>query len=45
MPANVDRSVLRLGTSGTATVFAENAGAIGLIARILLRVQSYAAYL
>lgn len=45
IPANVDHSILRLGTSGTATVFAENAGAIGLIARILLWVQSYTAYL
>ncbi|MGY4310869.1 HlyD family secretion protein [Bradyrhizobium sp. JR3.5] len=26
LPANADRSVLRLGASGTATVFAENAG-------------------
>lgn len=45
IPANFDRSILRLGTSGTATVFAENAGPIGLIARIVLWIQSYTAYL
>ncbi|QIG91472.1 HlyD family secretion protein [Bradyrhizobium sp. 6(2017)] len=45
LPADANRSILRLGTSGTATVFAENAGPIGLIARIVLWVQSYAAYL
>ena len=45
IPANADRSILRLGTSGTATVFAENAGPIGLIARIVLWIQSYTAYL
>jgi hypothetical protein len=45
LPADANRSILRLGTSGTATVFAENAGPIGLIARIVLWVQSYVAYL
>jgi len=45
IPANADRSTLRLGTSGTATVFAENAGPIGLIARIVLWIHSYTAYL
>jgi multidrug resistance efflux pump len=45
VPQNADRNILRLGTSGTATVFSESAGAIGLIARILLWVQSYVAYL
>jgi multidrug resistance efflux pump len=45
IPRNADSNALRLGTSGTATVFSETAGAIGLIARILLWVQSYVAYL
>jgi multidrug resistance efflux pump len=45
IPERADRAMLRLGTSGTATVFADNAGAIGLIARILLWVRSYTAYL
>lgn len=45
MPKNADHTVLRLGTSGRTTVFSENAGAIGLIAGILLWVQSYVAYL
>ena len=45
IPERADRAMLRLGTSGTATVFAENAGAIGLIARILLWLRSYTAYL
>ena len=45
IPQNADRSILRLGTSGTATVFSETAGAIGLIAHILLWIQSYVAYL
>jgi multidrug resistance efflux pump len=45
IPSSVDRSLLRLGTSGTATVFAENAGVIGLIAWILLWIGSYTAYL
>lgn len=43
VPQNTDRSILRLGTSGTATVFSETAGVIGLIARILLWIQSYEA--
>jgi multidrug resistance efflux pump len=45
IPNSADRAMLRLGMSGTATVFAENAGVIGLIARILLWVRSYTAYL
>lgn len=45
IPQNADRSILRLGISGTATVFSETAGVIGLIARILLWIQSYVAYL
>lgn len=45
IPKSVDRAVLRLGTSGTATVYSKTAGAIGLIAYVLLWVQSYVAYI
>ena len=45
IPKDVDRSQLRLGMPGTATVFAENAGVIGLIMSILVWVSSYTAYL
>ncbi|UPJ48169.1 HlyD family secretion protein [Bradyrhizobium sp. 200] len=45
VPKDIDRSHLRLGMPGTATVFAENAGVIGLIMSILVWVSSYAAYL
>ncbi len=45
LPKDIDRNQLRLGMPGTATVFAENAGVIGLIMSILVWVSSYAAYL
>jgi len=45
IPPGADANTMRLGTSGTATVFSETAGVIGLIAHILLWVQSYVAYL
>jgi multidrug resistance efflux pump len=45
IPRDLDRGTLRLGMSGKATVFAENAGVIGLIAWILIWVGSYTAYL
>ncbi|MDH7794837.1 MULTISPECIES: biotin/lipoyl-binding protein [unclassified Beijerinckia] len=45
IPPDTHPDVLRLGTSGTATVFSETAGVIGLIAHILLWAKSYAAYL
>ncbi|MCK1513887.1 HlyD family secretion protein [Bradyrhizobium sp. 190] len=45
IPQDIDRSGLRLGMPGTATVFSENAGVIGLIMSILVWVSSYAAYL
>ena len=45
IPKDIDRSRLRLGMPGTATVFAESAGVIGLIMSILVWVSSYAAYL
>jgi multidrug resistance efflux pump len=45
IPAGVDRGSLRLGISGTATVFAKDAGVIGIVAWVLLWVSSYTAYL
>jgi multidrug resistance efflux pump len=45
IPAEIDRTKLRLGVPGTATVFAENAGVIGLLMSILVWINSYAAYL
>jgi multidrug resistance efflux pump len=45
IPKTIDRSQLRLGMPGTATVFAENAGVIGLLMSILVWVGSYTAYL
>jgi hypothetical protein len=45
IPESANRTILRLGTSGTAVVHSETAGVIGLIAHILLWVQSYLAYL
>jgi hypothetical protein len=45
IPAEIDRSKLRLGVPGTATVFAENAGVIGLLMSILVWISSYTAYL
>jgi multidrug resistance efflux pump len=44
-PRTVDRSRLRLGMPGTATVFSENAGVIGLLMSILVWICSYTAYL
>jgi|GEM_PF-1230765 len=45
LPEDMDRERLRLGMPGTATVFADNAGVIGLIMSILVWVISYTAYL
>jgi multidrug resistance efflux pump len=45
IPKDIDRSQLRLGMPGSATVFAENAGVIGLIMSILVWINSYTAYL
>jgi multidrug resistance efflux pump len=45
LPKDLDRSQLRLGMPGTATVFAENAGVVGLIMSILVWINSYTAYL
>jgi multidrug resistance efflux pump len=45
IPEGVDRNALELGKVGTATVFSERAGPIGILANILLWVKAYAAYL
>jgi hypothetical protein len=45
IPDGIDRDGLRLGMSGSATAFADNAGVIGLLASILVWVSSYTAYL
>jgi len=45
LPPDMDRAKLRLGMPGTATVFAANAGAIGLLMSILVWVSAYTAYL
>jgi multidrug resistance efflux pump len=45
IPDEMSRESLRLGMSGTATAFAGNAGAIGLLASILVWISSYTAYL
>ncbi|TWC07188.1 multidrug resistance efflux pump [Bradyrhizobium macuxiense] len=45
IPDGINRDALRLGMSGTATAFANNAGVIGLLASILVWVSSYTAYL
>ena len=45
IPGGIDRAQLRVGMPGTATVYAENAGAIGLLMSIIVWISSYAAYL
>jgi multidrug resistance efflux pump len=45
IPEEMKRESLCLGMSGSATVFADNAGVIGLLASILVWVSSYTAYL
>jgi multidrug resistance efflux pump len=45
IPDGMSRESLRLGMSGSATAFADNAGVIGLLASILVWVSSYTAYL
>src|SRR6266849_3913831 len=45
IPDGMSRDSLRLGMSGSATVFAGNAGVIGLLASILVWISSYTAYL
>src|SRR5229473_2961260 len=45
VPDQMSRDALRLGMSGNATAFAENAGVIGLLASILVWISAYTAYL
>jgi len=45
IPNDVDRTRLRLGMPGSATVFADNAGVIGILMSILVWISSYTAYL
>jgi multidrug resistance efflux pump len=45
IPDEISRESLRLGMSGSATAFADNAGVIGLLASILVWISSYTAYL
>ena len=45
VPDEMSRDSLRLGMSGNATAFAENAGVIGLLASILVWISAYTAYL
>jgi multidrug resistance efflux pump len=45
IPDDLDRAQLRLGMPGSATVFADNAGVIGLLMSILVWISSYTAYL
>jgi multidrug resistance efflux pump len=45
IPDDLDQAQLRLGMPGSATVFADNAGVIGLLMSILVWISSYTAYL
>lgn len=45
LPASVDKASLKLGMPGSATVFNERSGAIGLLMSIIVWVKSYLAYL
>ena len=45
IPKEIVREQLRVGMPGTATVFADNAGPIGVLMSILVWVSSYTAYL
>jgi multidrug resistance efflux pump len=45
IPNEMRRETLRLGMSGSATAFSDNAGVIGLLASILVWISSYTAYL
>jgi multidrug resistance efflux pump len=45
IPKDIDRSQLRLGMPGTATVFADNSGVVGLLMSILVWISSYTAFL
>jgi multidrug resistance efflux pump len=45
IPIGMSRDSLRLGMSGSATVFSESAGVVGILASILVWIRSYTAYL
>jgi multidrug resistance efflux pump len=45
IPEEIGRDKLRLGMPGTATVFSDKAGVIGLLMSILVWISSYTAYL
>jgi multidrug resistance efflux pump len=45
IPKDIERNKLRLGMPGSATVFAERAGVIGMLMSILVWISSYTAYL
>lgn len=45
VPDSIDPHQLRLGMPGTATVFAKDAGVIGILMSILVWISSYTAYL
>jgi multidrug resistance efflux pump len=45
IPDDIDHSHLRLGMPGTATVFSNKAGVVGILMSILIWVSSYTAYL
>ena len=45
IPKGIERDKLRIGMPGSATVFAEKAGVIGMLMSILVWISSYTAYL
>jgi multidrug resistance efflux pump len=45
LPKDLDPATLRLGMAGSATVFSDHAGPIGVLASILLLVKAYALYI
>jgi multidrug resistance efflux pump len=45
IPGDIDRRELKVGMPGTATVFSEKAGVIGLLMSIIVWIGSYTAYL
>lgn len=45
VPVDFDKAQLRVGMPGTATVYADNAGVIGVLMSILVWISSYTAYL
>ena len=45
IPGDIDRGQLKVGMPGTATVFSEKAGVIGLLMSIIVWISSYTAYL